>query len=118
METKDDMITALEELYQKWLEETIFHSRTDLILGNENFLKIVEYGNDAVPFIYYKLKTDSRSYLLAYALNMIFPNVITTKEEYSELSDTDLNEISSITGYKDLWLKILDEVYSNNSFYG
>ncbi len=67
--TREDAV-AFNELYDKWLNETMFCSSAIEIIENEHFQRIVKMKENAVPFILEKIRI--KPSIIVWALYLIF----------------------------------------------
>lgn len=69
-----DLLNKFETEYNKWKEETSFHSRIDLIFENEHFKNIVEMGMAVTPFVINKIKEQPD--FIVYVLDILYPGLM------------------------------------------
>lgn len=69
-----DLLNKFETEYNKWREETSFHSRLEPYFVNEHFKNIVAMGLEVTPFIINKIK--ERPNFIVYALDLLYPNLM------------------------------------------
>lgn len=53
------------ELKEKWKKETIFESSADKIFSNSNYVRIIDFGSDALPWIIKDLKRNGGFWFFA-----------------------------------------------------
>lgn len=63
MET--ELLEKFNDLKKSWKEDTQFLSNINLIVTNEHYLKIIELGEDVIPFIYDDLCNDGGHWFIA-----------------------------------------------------
>lgn len=81
-----------EEYYNKWNINTMFYSNPKMIIEDENFQNILNMGEQVIPLIIQKIKTEPSQ--LVWALNII------TKKKISK------NSITTIEDACKLWVKL------------
>lgn len=82
-----------ENYYENWLRNTILYSNPDIIFADENYKKIVDMRERAVPYICNILK--QMPCFLVFALEEIYGYCLNIDNQYSlnELCERWINEI-------------------------
>ena len=88
------------ELKEKWKQETIFESSSDKIFSNSNYVKIIDFGAEALPWIIKDLKRNGGFWFFAL-------------KKITGFNPIKTENIGRYEGMKSDWLEWSEKYYLN-----